>query len=237
MPTITDAIAGARYQAPVARKPSVLVAGAASRLGERILARLLGTSHYQRIHVLASEPMRSTESRLHALSLGHWDERIDHVIAVVDDRHDAIVAATTQSGRRTDVFSPLAGKDVLALAQRAEALGVVRFMLVTPVDVLSQPAAVYAQLTNLMEMQLHGMDFESLLLARPSDHALRMRRRGLGQRFWGVLVDTAAGLMVGARHAPLSLDDTARALVQALLSSEEGLCVIEMDRLHQILKT
>jgi uncharacterized protein YbjT (DUF2867 family) len=234
MPTITDALAGARYQAPAMAQPSVLIAGAAGRLGERVLAHLLGSGKYRRIHALASEPMRSTESRLHALTLAQWQERVDHVIAVVDDRDPVSPAGVSR--RRTEVFCSLASSEVLALAQRAESLGVARFMLVTPIQVLSQPMAMHAQLSDPMEMQLHRMGFESLLLVRPSDHEIRMRRSGMGQRFWRLLVDTAAGLMVGARHAPLSLDNTARALVQALLAGGDGLDVIEMDRLHRILK-
>ena len=234
MPTVTDALAGARYQAPVTSQPSVLIAGAAGRLGERVLAHLLGSGKYRRIHALASEPMRSTESRLHALTLAQWQERVDHVIAVVDDREPVSPAGVSR--RRTEVFCSLACGDVLALAQHAESLRVARFMLVTPVNVLAQPAAMHAQLGDAMEMQLHRMRFESLLLVRPSDHEIRMRRSGIGQRFWRLLVDTAAGLMTGARHAPLSLDNTARALVQALLAGEPGLSVIEMDQLHRILK-
>lgn len=234
MPTVTDALAGARYQAPATSQPSVLIAGAAGRLGERVLAHLLGSGKYRRIHALASEPMRSTESRLHALTLAQWQERVDHVIAVVDDREPVSPAGVAR--RRTEVFCSLAGGDVLALAQRAEALRVARFMLVTPVNVLAQPAAMRAQPGDETEMQLHRMRFESLLLVRPSDHELRIRRSGIGQRFWRLLVDTAAGLMAGARHAPLSLDNTARALVQALLAGEPGLSVIEMDQLHRILK-
>jgi hypothetical protein len=230
-----DALAGARYQVPVPRKRSVLIAGAAGRLGERVLARLLGSGEYQRIHVLASEPMRSTESRLHALSLAQWHVPVDHVIAIVDDRDAA--SAVVMPYKRTEVFSSLASDEVLELAQRAESLGVARFMLVTPTDVLSQPAAVYAQLANLMEAQLHRMNFESLLLVRPSDHEIRMRRGGLGQRFWHLLVDTAAGLMVGDKHAPLSLNDTAHAVVQAMFRSGPGLTIIEIERLHQLLKT
>jgi hypothetical protein len=234
MPTITDALAGARYQAPAVSQPSVLIAGAAGRLGERVLAHLLGCGKYRRIHALAAEPMRSTESRLHALTLAQWNERVDHVVAVIDDREPASPAVVSR--RRTEVFCPLASGDVPELARRAEALGVARFMLVTPVNVLSQPAAIHAQPANQMEMQLHRMRFESLLLVRPSDHEIRLRRSGIGQRFWRLLVDTATGLMVGARHAPLSLDNTARALVQALLAGGQGLTVIEMDCLHRILK-
>lgn len=61
-PTVADALAGARYQAPRPNnQKTVLLAGAAGRLGERILARVLGAQEYQRIFVLASEEMRSTD--------------------------------------------------------------------------------------------------------------------------------------------------------------------------------
>jgi uncharacterized protein YbjT (DUF2867 family) len=234
-PTVADALAGARYQAPdETRGKTVLLAGAAGRLGERVLARLLGTQEYQRIYVLASEGMRSSESKLTTLTMDDWQCRVDHVIAVVGTgAHGTAVVGR----KRTEIFSSLSADQVLALAQRAKSQDVARFMLVTPTDVLTQPAAVYAQLASLMEADLHQLDFESLLLVRPSDYEIRQRRSSIAKRLMTMVVDTATGLMVGLKHTPLSLEDSARAVVRAMLDSANGLNIIETDRLHQILRS
>jgi uncharacterized protein YbjT (DUF2867 family) len=234
-PTVTDALAGARYQAPdKASKKTILLAGAAGRLGERILGRLLAAQEYQRIYVLASEPMRSTEAKLTALTHEEWNHHIDHVIAVVSEgTRDAPI----QIRKRTEVFSSLSPDSVLPLAQHAKSLSASRFMLVTPTNVLSQPAAVYAQLANLMESDLHQLGFESLLLVRPSDYEIRLQRSSFAIRLMRLLADTASGLMAGLKHTPLSLDNTARAVVRVIADSPSGLTIIERDRLHEILKT
>jgi hypothetical protein len=235
MSTVADALAGARYQAPAPQRTrTVLVAGAAGRLGERVLAHVLACRDYRHIYVLASEPLRSTENRLQAVSASHWNTRVDDVIAIVGEHETASLPAAPR--KRTGIFSMLTADDVPSLAQQAEMLGVARFMLVTPTDVLSQPAAIYAQLANLMEESLHRLRFESLLLVRPSDQEIRSRRAGMAQRFWGLLASTAAGFMVGQRHMPLSIENTARAVVLAMLGGRPGLTIIEMDRLHQLLK-
>jgi hypothetical protein len=88
----------------------------------------------------------------------------------------------------------------------------------------------------LTEAELHQIGFESLLLVRPSDAALRQRQSGIGKRLIGMLVNTAAGLMVGTRHAPLSIDDTARAIVRATGEQRGGLRIIESDHLHALLQ-
>jgi len=232
-PTVIDALAGARYQAPALNsRRSVLVAGAASRLGERVLARALGTQEYQHIFVLAAEAIPSTESKLTALTQSDWAFGVDHVIAVVGDGNP-----DASRRKRTDVFSTLSVDEVLPLALRAKSLGVSRFMLVTPTNVLAQPSAIYAQLANLMESDLHEIGFDSLVLVRPSDHEIRQRQLDLGRRLIAMVVDTATGLMTGLKHVPLSLEDTARAVVRALLDSAQGLQIIETDKLHQILKS
>ena len=234
-PTVADALAGARYQAPRPNnQKTVLLAGAAGRLGERILTRVLGAQEYQRIFVLASDEMRSTEAKLTALSFDQWRHRIDHVIAVVAD---AGTHAMPHGRKRTEIFSSLTPDQVLSVAQRAKSLGVSRFMLVTPINVLSQPAAVYAQLANLMEADLHQLGFESLLLVRPSDHEIRQRQSNVARRIMAMIVDTTRGLMMGLKHTPLSLENTARAVVQVMIESKNGLHVIETDRLHQLLKS
>lgn len=235
MPTVADALAGARYQAPrQSEMKSVLIAGAAGRLGERILARVLGAPHYERIYVLASEAMASTEAKLTALRQSDWDSQVDHVIAVISE-HDNCVALPARN--RTEVFSALTAEQVLPLALQAKSLGASRFMLVTPTNILSQPSAVYAQLANLMEAELHRIGFDALLLMRPSDREIRLRQQGLPMRLLSLLIDTVTGLMVGTRHTPLSIENTARAAVRAMQDSGHGLSILEPDRLHQFINS
>jgi hypothetical protein len=233
MPSVADALAGAQFQAPAqAKRPSVLIAGADSRLGERILERVLGSGEYSRIHVLAADAMRSTESRLTALSFDEWTTRVDHVIAVVDDRDHG--SAHLVPRKRTEIFSSLAVKDVPDLARRAEALGVVRFMLVTSTDPWSRPAAMHAQLANVMEAELTRLQFESLLLVRPAQYGMRHRSGQWRERFLRLLLDTMKGLMAG-KHPPITLDKTAQAIVKAIFDSPAGLTILETERLHEIL--
>jgi hypothetical protein len=235
MPSVADALAGAQFQAPAkAVKPTVLIAGADSRLGERILERVLGSGAYSRIHVLTADAMPSTEKRLDAVTLDEWTVRVDHVIAVVDDRDPA--QASPIPRKRTEIFSALAIEDVPELARRADALGVRRFMLVTPLDPWSRPAALYAQLSNAMEAELHRLSFEALLLVRPSRQGGRRRQGHLVQRFLGLLIDTMRGMMVG-KHPPMTLDSTAQAIVKALFESPAGLTIVETERLHEVLKS
>jgi|GEM_PF-6232187 len=238
MPSVADAIAGAQHPGQRApKKPTVLVAGAAGRLGERILSRLLGSGDYSRIYVLANDDMRSTESRLTAVTLDHWNERVDHVIAVVEDRDAGGLAHIAR--KRTDIFSALEAAEVPAIAQRAESLGVARLMVVTPGDPGARPAAIYAQLANVMEADLARLQFEALLLVRPAGLGGAAARpsgfSGLAQRFLHLLLDTARGLMVG-KHPPLSLENAARAIVTAMFASAPGIHVIEPEKLHAFLK-
>lgn len=234
MPSVNDALAGARFQAPAqAKRPTVLLAGADSRLGERILERLLGSGEYSQIYVLAVDTIRSTEKHLNAILLDDWTVCVDHVIAVINDRDPGSVHPISR--KRTEIFSSLAVGDVPELARRAEALGTSRFMLVTPIDPWSRPAAMYAQLANVMEAELHRLRFETLLLVRPAQHSRRDRHGHFAQRFFGLIVDTMKSLMVG-KHPPMSLDNTAQVIVRAMFESPAGLTILETERLHEFLK-
>jgi uncharacterized protein YbjT (DUF2867 family) len=233
--TVADALAGARYQAPrQSRHRTVLIAGAAGRLGERILAQALAAQDYQRIYVLTSDAMPSTEAKLTALRQSDWTETVDDVIAVVGE-NDQEAARSTPG--RTGIFSKLTADQIMPLALHAKSLGVSRFMLVTPTNILLRPSAVYAQLSNLMEADLHQVGFEALLLVRPSDHQIRQRQKVLPARVLGLLIDTVTGLMAGAKHAPLSIESVARAAVRALRDSGPGLSILEPDRLRQLIKS
>lgn len=233
-PTIADVFAGAQYGLPAKtqRRRKVLLVGAASRLGERVLSRLLASSQYERIYVLTQDTLASTETKLCPMSISAWTHQIDDVIAVVSS---TATGATTLPRKRTEIYSSLAPNAVLAFATQAKAHGVTRFMLITPTDILTQPAAIYAQLANVMEVELHHIGFESLVVVRPSDYEIRQRNAGFGARYWNILLNTMTGLMVGKRHIPLSLEQTASAVVQAMLESDSGLRIIEADRLRMLL--
>lgn len=233
-PTVADALAGARYAPASAAGKTALVAGASSKLGERVLGRLLSSPAYRRVYALAANPMPSSEPKLMALSVAEWDFPIDDVIAVVD----AAAGGPAFSARqRSAAFTGLPLQELMPLARSARLKGAPCFMAVTPINVLAQPAALYGGLANLMEAELHQLGFASLFPVRPSDRELHRRRRGIVKRLIGVLADTTGSLMAGQRHAPLSVDDTARAIVRAL-QEEPGkrkLTIIETDHLHGLL--
>ncbi|MDB5798553.1 MAG: Nucleoside-diphosphate-sugar epimerase [Paucimonas sp.] len=239
-PSLDQALAGARFTPPVAesRSRTVLLAGAAGRLGERMLARLLGCPTYCRIQVLADAPMPSTERKLGVVVASACDFTVDDLVLVVSGDAAAPSRQPGAPGRglRTQVYSACPMEAVLPMARQARAAGVSRLMLVTPVHVLGQPAALYAQIATLAEAELHQMGFESLVLVRPTDLALRARRSGWGARLFGLVLDTATGLLTGLRHTPLSIDDIARGAVLALQAAPSGLTIIESAQLQEILR-
>jgi len=120
-PTISDALAGARYEQP-SGKPTktALVAGAAGRLGERVLAHMLAASEYQRIYALASNPMTSTEPKLATVTMAEWTFPVDHVIAIPGEEAGN---PAVRVRKRTEVFSSLSSDQVVPLARLAKAVG------------------------------------------------------------------------------------------------------------------
>jgi hypothetical protein len=50
------------------------------------------------------------------------------------------------------------------------------------------------------------------------------------------MADTMKGLMVG-KHPPMSLDNIAQVIVQAMFESPAGLTILETERLHEFLKS
>jgi len=230
--TVADALAGARYAPSQHAGKTALIAGAAHKLGEQVLNRLLSNPAYRRVYVLASNSLPSTEPKLTALQATDWNFQIDDVIAVVSEevREPAYVAR-----QRTAVFTPLLIQELMALARLARAKGAMRFMSITPINVLMQPAALHGGLASLMESELHQLGFSSLFLVRPSDRELCKKRLGIAERLLGLLIDTASGLMAGHRHRSLSIEDMARAVTLALQEDEGGLKIIEIDHLHTLL--
>ena len=119
---------------------------------------------------------------------------------------------------------------VLAFARAARAAGVRRFAVVSALGADARSGIFYNRVKGEMEAGLLALDFDSLVIARPSllagDREALGQPRRLGERLTLAVTGPFSGLIPKAWR-PISAGCVARALQRGLNDARPGLRVIE----------
>lgn len=221
-----EVIAVAQSQAPATQEGSrsALVLGAGGRLGERILDQVLGQNVYEKVFAWSKGTLGT--SLLKLISVDAPDAlRADDVYCVVHQEEEV------QSARSAAAYHTVAAEDVFALAQQVFAKGAQRFILVSPISAFSQPAALYQKLQNVSEMHLAEIRFQSLVIVRPSTWSLRDKQGNFMERLIRATLNQIVGSMAGNKHAPITSETIAQAVVKQAVTAPAGLTIVEPDQL------
>ena len=202
---------------------TALLAGATGLVGRELLALLLASDRYDRVHVLLRSASRAPAA--HAKLKLHSVDFADLALALpkVDDVYIALgttirVAGSELAFRAVDLTA------VLATARAARQAGAQRLAVVSALGADARSRVFYNRVKGEMERALRDLRFERLVVARPSllagaRHALaqpprrgeRLALRALGPVAW----------MLPASLRPIEPAVVARAMRYALRT--EGL--------------
>lgn len=212
----------------VTTRRTALVLGATGRLGERVLDQALGQAVYERVYAWAKAPVSA--SLLKMVTVPCPDS------LAADDVYCIVSEADAQCDR-TEAFYSVSQHEVLALAKQVHEAGARRFVMVAPVSALIRPSALYQQLHNTAELELAAVGFESLVIVRPSLWHLRSQQGPWLARLLHATLQQIVGGMAGQRHAPVTSQAVAQAVLVHALRAAHGVTIIESDQLTRTIDT
>jgi hypothetical protein len=196
-------------------------------LGDELLAALLASSSYREIHVAVAQPIGSTTARFVPWPPQSAFPAVDAAFLCITGA-DAFVP-------RDSVMTPLAATDVPALAKAARAAGVKQLVLVSPLAALLQLGAAAQAISDLTEMELVQLDFESLLIIRPTAADFVRGPGGLRGIFrWAGRA--VLEIMLPSSLRFLSARIAARAIAAAADSAKSGVTVLGARDLSAIVE-
>ena len=125
---------------------------------------------------------------------------------------------------------------VWSFAQAAKAAGVQRLAVVSALGADPRSASFYNSVKGEMEAAVAALDFETLLIARPS--LLTGNRAALGQperRLEHLAMQLSAPLsfLVPAAWRPIAAETVARALLRGLAQARPGVHILDNAALHE----
>lgn len=207
---------------------SALLLGAAGSLGEALLARLLASPDYSRIHVGVERDMPSTSSRFAALPLDShsaWPAARDAFLC--ETPPEALLKAEHS-------IRPLSPAQMLEAARAARAAGVSRLVLVAPLAAVLQLSGAVRTLNQTDEIELVGLGFETLIIIRPTEQESDAPAGG-----WFRALVRSAGravlhIMLPPTIQPLRAESAATAILVAAARLGPGLHILGAKELAGI---
>ncbi|MGE0798321.1 MAG: hypothetical protein AB7G13_01625 [Lautropia sp.] len=231
-----------------------LIAGAAGRLGEALLAQLLVTLRYDGITVLTNGPLASTVRGLRPLAqaaflanpglanpgLAEASPAVElDVYLCTADGDDPLARAPN---RRDAIYAPLADlPTVRALAGAAAAAGARRLLLIAPLAAWRQTSAASRMLPQALELELARLAVPTVVVLRPvTERAVELNTAAESatvesrlQRFARFYLSQLRFMLPSAGKA-LRAVDIARIAIGIMAESDRpGLAVVPPDRIRQ----
>ena len=216
---------------------TTLLAGATGLVGRALLARLLAGDRRERVVVLARKPLLSTIARHPRLTILVGDmPMLAAEAGPIDDVYIALGTTIKIAGSEA-AFRAVDLDLVVAIARAARQAGARRLAVVSALGAERRSRVFYNRVKGEMEETLAALDYDSIVLARPS--LLLGDRESLGQptrsgEVWAARLLGPLLPLVPAGVRPIAAPVVAAAMVAALDGAEPGTRVLSSADLQQL---
>ncbi|MBK7002647.1 MAG: NAD(P)H-binding protein [Rhodoferax sp.] len=202
-----------------------MVAGATGLVGQEILAALLADKTYSVVHCVGRRMLDLRHPKLSQILVDFA------ALPTLPQANDVFIAlgTTMKVAGSQAVFKAVDLDAVLALALAARAQGATRLGVVSAMGANADSPIFYNRVKGEMEEALKRLDFESLVIARPSmlfgqRESLRQAARP-GERA-GLFLMRSLRPLIPANYRAIAAKDVANALIRGVKNSEPGIRIL-----------
>lgn len=210
---------------------SALVIGATGLIGRELVKGLLEDEHYEEVWVVVRKSFDVLHPKIRTV-IGF--EGADQALGHIDDVYCALGTtrkkAKTKSGiREVDLDLPV------QMAKIAQKHGATRYMVVSSQGASLSSPIYYARVKGELENTLRTLEFDHLVIARPSLLLGDRQEFRLGEKLGEWLTLPFRGLLrkYSPNTAPIEAKDVAKALRLAAREGS-GVEVLTSDALYQL---
>lgn len=208
----------------------VLLAGATGLVGGELLRGLLADDTVAVVHVLARRALQLKHPKLQAQVV---DFAALPPLPALDEAYLSLGTTIKVAGSQAAFRAVDFGAN-LAVASAARAAGARRLGLVSAMSADARSRVFYHRVKGELEEALEELDFEALVIARPS--LLLGNRELLGQparlgEHAGAMLASVLRPLIPARYRPIKASDVARALL-AGVPAVHGKLVLSSDAMQ-----
>lgn len=211
---------------------TALLIGATGMVGEECLKELLASQVYEKVVALTRKPLAVSDAKLRNAVVDFEKPESYRAEATADDVYIATGTTIAKAGsqeafRRVDYDLPL------QVAEMAKANGAKRLVLVSSLGADSGSAIFYSRVKGELEEALKELNFESLIIFRPSLLLGNRKEKRTGEAIGRFVAEKLSFLFAGPlkKYQGTPADLLARSMVQAAQENKTGLRIIENEHI------
>jgi uncharacterized protein YbjT (DUF2867 family) len=204
----------------------ILITGATGLTGEHLLDRLLDEPTVERVLAPTRRPLAS-HPRLDN-PVGELTELLPRLQGPIDTAFCCLGTTLKRAGSK-EAFRAVDYGLVLAVAERARALGARHLLVISALGADPLASAFYNRVKGEMETALRAQDWPQLTIARPSLLLGARDEHRLGESLAAPLARWLPG-----KWKALPACELARALWRLALEEQDGVRIVESDELAQL---
>src|SRR4051812_18089976 len=200
---------------------TALVIGATGLVGSHLVEQLAKDDYYSRIVILSRRNLQylNPKKEVRVIDFDHPDVSAikgDHVFCAIGTTIKK--AGSKENQYRIDCEYPE------RLAKIAKQIGAKKFVLVSSLGANAGSGNFYLRTKGDLEEKLKALNFESLIIIRPSFILNKRDEFRVGEKIGIVLARLLKPLMVGGlkRYSGVNASDIAKKMVGLSLSNEKG---------------
>ena len=211
-----------------------LIAGASGLVGSQLLKLLLDDPRAKQVTSIGRRKLEVFNSKLQQISIDF--AKLDSLETPSYDVAFCCLGTTIKVAGSQEAFRRVDHDYVISFGQMAKRAGVRKFLLVSALGADASSAVFYSRTKGETENDLEALDFESLVIARPSlllGHRDEVR---LGEKLAITLTPILSPLLMGplAAYKPVQASQVAKGLVEKAFSTTRTIEILSNSEMIKL---
>ena len=208
---------------------TALIIGASGLVGTALLQGVLASPAYGLVKILVRSPLKITNLKLQTILFDF--ENPDAIKVQADDVYCCLGTTLKKAGSKA-AFRKIDSDYPFLIARLAKLNGATRFSIVTAMGADVHSSIFYNQIKGEIERKLKELNFESLLVFRPSLLLGNRQEARFSEQVAGSLMRFFKPL-IPLKYQGIEAEKVADAMIQKTLSAPSGYHVYESDVMQQ----
>lgn len=211
---------------------NIILLGASGQVGQSLLRQALADPTITRITAPTRQPLRPHDKLCNpVIDFAQLPTEADWW------RADALISALGTTRRQAGSLAAFRAVDLtinLACAHLARQQGTLRYGLVSSLGANAKSWVPYPQIKGELELAVHQLDFEQLVLIRPALLDAPHRPHGRPMETLGLWLSRRLSRLLPPRYRPVSPAAVAATLLATVKTGVPGVQIIESEQIPAI---
>lgn len=210
---------------------TAILAGATGLVGNELLKLLLQQEEYLKIHVLTRRPLKMVHPKIKNQVVDF--DRLDQYLieGEVTDAFCCLGTTMKQAGSQA-AFVKVDFDYIVSFARKARESGAKRLAVVSSMGADPQSSIFYNRVKGKTEETLKAMNFDSLIIVRPSLLVGQRDKKRFGEEVARIVL-SLFGFLIPDRYKAIRAEQVARKMVEATLTADKGITILESDQIRK----